>query len=61
MLQLLRDPRLAAAMGAAGRQRAARHDVADVARDVMAALQAAAGMDIHGAQGCEVRRAGAVS
>lgn len=41
IVRLLRDTPLAAAMGQAGRRRAARHDVADVARDVVSALRAA--------------------
>jgi len=41
IVRLLRDTRLARAMGLAGRRRASRHDVADVARDVLKALRAA--------------------
>jgi glycosyltransferase involved in cell wall biosynthesis len=42
IVRLLRDTRLAHAMGLAGRRRAARYDVADVARDVLKALRDAA-------------------
>jgi len=41
IVRLLSDADLARTMGLAGRSRAARHDVADVARDVMRALRAA--------------------
>ena len=41
IVRLLCDTRLAHAMGKAGRRRAARHDVADVARDVLTALREA--------------------
>jgi len=39
IVRLLCDTRLATAMGLAGRRRAARHDVTDVARDVVRALR----------------------
>jgi glycosyltransferase involved in cell wall biosynthesis len=41
IVRLLCDTRLARAMGLAGRRRAARHDAADVARDVVKAWQEA--------------------
>jgi glycosyltransferase involved in cell wall biosynthesis len=41
IIRLLCDTRLAQAMGLAGRRRASRHDVADVARDVLNALREA--------------------
>jgi glycosyltransferase involved in cell wall biosynthesis len=41
LVRLLCDTRLARTMGLAGRQRASRHDVSDVARDVLRALRAA--------------------
>jgi glycosyltransferase involved in cell wall biosynthesis len=48
MVRLLCDTRLAHAMGLAGRRRAARHDVADVARDVVKALRDVMGTTLVG-------------
>ena len=48
IVRLLCDTRLAHAMGRAGRRRAARHDVADVARDVLKALRDAVDTTVVG-------------